>query len=262
MTAQDTPGYDAFISYSHRDRAWVDSHLLVPLDQAGLRIAIDYRDFEVGPFAQENMENCVDASRHVLLVMSPNWIESEWSSFEYLFASASDPAARRRKLIPILIAPTELPRRLSVRTYADFRDPAAYEAEMSKVVRALLSNEGPDNEPAAGAASPTPVLRAEAAPLVFSNWKTDLSDLLVRSGKSHFSARTALCIQIGVDPNDLTFAEVAPRNFAVQLVAMLDESGNSNALLSLCGAIQPVLKGSFATRLQTVQEMIRRQFGT
>jgi hypothetical protein len=261
METQPILTYDAFVSYSHRDRAWVDSHLVAPLERAGIRVAIDYRDFEIGVFAQDNMEKFVDASRHVLLVMSPNWIESEWSSFEYLVASASDPAARRRKLVPILISTTELPQRLALRTFADFRDPKAYESEFSKVVRALSGDNAAVRPPDAAATNP-PRAADGPASTDSSDWKADLSDLLVRSGKAHISARTALCIQIGVDPNDLTFFEVAPRNFSIQLVAILCETGNAAALLSLCDEIQPILKGNLATKIQHVRAMVRKQFGS
>ena len=56
-----THQYHAFISYSHKDRAWVDTYLLPVLEQAGLRVAIDYRDFDIGSLARDNMERFVDA---------------------------------------------------------------------------------------------------------------------------------------------------------------------------------------------------------
>jgi len=37
--------YDVFISYSHKDEAWVTQTLLPRLEAAGLRVCIDYRDF-------------------------------------------------------------------------------------------------------------------------------------------------------------------------------------------------------------------------
>lgn len=49
--------YDAFISYSHHDQAWVANVLLPRLEGAGLRICLDTRDFEVGAPALTNMEN-------------------------------------------------------------------------------------------------------------------------------------------------------------------------------------------------------------
>jgi len=132
--------FDAFISYSHRDRGWVDEHLLPPLEQAGLRVCIDYRDFEVGVSPQENMENAVNGSRHVVLVLSSSSVSSEWSGFEYLLASEEDPIAKRRKLVPLLIERIELRQRFRMRTYGDFCDPANDEAEMNRVIRAVVAS--------------------------------------------------------------------------------------------------------------------------
>jgi hypothetical protein len=129
--------FDAFISYSHSDRDWVDKQLLPPLEQAKLRVCIDYRDFDVGLSAQENMENAVSRSRHVVLVLSACSVNSDWACFEYLLANEKDPAAKRRRLVPLLIDKIELPLRFRIVTYADFCDPANYETQMQRVIRAV-----------------------------------------------------------------------------------------------------------------------------
>ena len=94
--------YDVFISYSHKDQAWVDSQLMPRLEGAGLHVAIDYRDFPLGRIAQQNMEQAVDSSRRVVLVMSPNWLQSQWSGFEYLLrqCGGSDRAAGETRSHP------------------------------------------------------------------------------------------------------------------------------------------------------------------
>ena len=247
--------YDACISYSHRDRAWVDSYLLPPLETAGLRVAIDYRDFAIGEMAADNMERMVETSRHVVVVMSPNWVQSEWSRYEYLFAG--DPVGRNRTIIPVLIAPTELPRRYSLRTYADLTDPVAFEREMARVIDALrpFGTDGSQASAAAPAPVPTPVTPPIPATL---NWQAETADLLVRSGRAHASSRRALCIEIGVDADSLAFLDASPRDFAVQLVNHLDATGNTEGLLALCTVLKTVLRGVFAERLQSVTEGMRR----
>ena len=40
--------YDVFISYSHKDEGWVVNTLLPALENAGLKVCIDFRDFEAG----------------------------------------------------------------------------------------------------------------------------------------------------------------------------------------------------------------------
>ena len=51
--------YDVFISYRSNDKKWVRGELLPRLEACGLKVCIDYRDFEVGVPAVENMERAV-----------------------------------------------------------------------------------------------------------------------------------------------------------------------------------------------------------
>ena len=67
-----------------------------------------------------------------------------------------------------------------------------------------------------------------------------------------------MCIEIGVEADSISFMDAAPRDFAVQLVDLLDKTGNIDALLALCAALQSVLKGAFANRLQAVTGSVRR----
>jgi len=130
--------YDVFISYSSRDREWVRGWLLPRLESAGLRVSIDYRDFELGLPILVNIERAVERSRHVLLVLTPNWIQSQWTDFESLLTSTADPAGRRRKLIPLMLQACELPARISMLSYADFTQPAEHEWQLDRLVQSLL----------------------------------------------------------------------------------------------------------------------------
>jgi TIR domain-containing protein/NACHT domain-containing protein len=136
MAAAATP-YDIFISYSHTDATWVWDWLRPRLEAAGLRVCLDRRDFEVGVPSLENMERAVDHSRHTLLVLTPAWVESEWTAFEALLTQTADPAARRRRLIPLLLQPCQPPRRLQMLTYADFTRRDAWDVELLRVIRAV-----------------------------------------------------------------------------------------------------------------------------
>ena len=41
-------------------------------------------------------------SKHVVLVITRNWLNSEWSLFEALMGGTNDPAGLQKKLIPLL----------------------------------------------------------------------------------------------------------------------------------------------------------------
>ncbi len=69
--------YDAFISYSHHDSAWVHDRLLPRLQRERLRVCLDSQNFETGTFVLDNIANAVERSRKILLILTPNWINSE-----------------------------------------------------------------------------------------------------------------------------------------------------------------------------------------
>jgi TIR domain len=129
--------FDVFVSYSHTDAAWVWEWLRPRLEAAGLRLCLDRRDFDVGVPSLENMERAVDHSRHTLLVLTPAWVASEGTAFEQLLTQTADPAARHRRLLPLLLQPCQPPRRIAMLTYADFTRRNAWETELQRVIAAV-----------------------------------------------------------------------------------------------------------------------------
>jgi len=129
--------HDVFISYSHKDGDWVRSWLLPRLEEAGLRVLIDYRDFEIGRPSLVNMERAIERSQRVLLVLSPNWLAHEWTAFEALLVQSDDPLSSRARILPILFADCDLPKRLAILTYADFRDSGKREEELTRLLDQL-----------------------------------------------------------------------------------------------------------------------------
>lgn len=133
--------YDIFISYSHKDSQWVKNWLLPRLEDAGLDVIIDFRDFEIGVPSIVNMENAVQESRHVLLVVTPNWVNSEWTDFEALLIQTTDPAGVRRRTLPLMLRDADLPTRLAMLTYADFTDSSTWETELQRVLTSVTKAE-------------------------------------------------------------------------------------------------------------------------
>ena len=133
----DTYKYDAFISYNHKDKEWVQSWLLPKLEEAGLRVCIDFRDFEPGLPSLVNMENAVERSRKMLIVLTPEWTSSEWTLIEALLVGTYDPAGLRRRIIPLLLKPCQPPKRIAMLTYIDFTQ-AGYQTEAwERLLKAL-----------------------------------------------------------------------------------------------------------------------------
>ncbi len=67
----DTFEYDAFVSYSHRDQAWVRDWLVPTLRGAGLKVCVDYDGFRVGEPIVTAIERAVTTSRKTLVVLTP-----------------------------------------------------------------------------------------------------------------------------------------------------------------------------------------------
>jgi len=167
--------YDVFISYSHKDGEWVRGWLLPRLEDAGLRVCIDFRDLYVAVPILVNMERAINESRKTLLIMTPAWTASQWSTFESLLVQTEDPAGRYSSFIPLLLRETQLPPRLAALTYADFRDPSTWDDQLDKVVRAVKSE-----FPSLGVAKIAPLSCFVSTSMTQTDARTVIQDVLVR----------------------------------------------------------------------------------
>ncbi len=71
-----------------------------------------------------------------------------------------------------------------------------------------------------------------------------LKDLLIRSEHAESSARKALCIKIGIEPNSLSFlTQSADDVFALLLISYLHDIDNKPALCRICKELEVVFKG-------------------
>jgi len=87
------------------------------LELNGFSVVVDFRDFLAGASGIEQMETAVLSCRKILLVLTPEFVASDWCKFENVMAQSLDPGATHRKLIPVLKAPCEVPLRLRTLHY-------------------------------------------------------------------------------------------------------------------------------------------------
>ncbi|XP_046575530.1 toll-like receptor 13 [Haliotis rubra] len=79
--------YDAFVSYSNEDHGWVHGQLLNFLEEeVGLRLCEHTRDFVPGKFIIDNVIEAMDTSRKTILVISNEYMQSDWCKFELQLA--------------------------------------------------------------------------------------------------------------------------------------------------------------------------------
>lgn len=100
-----------FISYSSKDRKWVKEWLLPRLEKAGVETYIDYRDFKVGVPSVVNIEEGLSNCDKTLLILTPNWVASEWTAFEGILLQTDDLIGKRETIMPLMLEKCELPKR-------------------------------------------------------------------------------------------------------------------------------------------------------
>ena len=80
--------YDAFISYSHADSEYVEKTLLKGLEHSPdsefrYKICVHSRDWNVGEDIPTQIFRSVSDSRKTIIVLSQNYVESQWSDMEF-----------------------------------------------------------------------------------------------------------------------------------------------------------------------------------
>ena len=67
-----------FIRYSSKDFGWVTENLIAILEKHSIDYSIHSRDFEIGRTIVQNMADSVYGSRQVLIVLSENYLASNF----------------------------------------------------------------------------------------------------------------------------------------------------------------------------------------
>jgi tetratricopeptide (TPR) repeat protein len=137
MTKQRAFAHDVFISYSRRDQVWVRGTLLPRLEQAGLRIFTGAWD---GGFASASVvegARAIASSARTLLILTPAYCESDWPNFERIVLQAVAPAARDRRLVPLLYERCALPARLERLARIDWTGPDQRDLAWTQLLTAL-----------------------------------------------------------------------------------------------------------------------------
>uniref|UniRef100_T1GBB5 TIR domain-containing protein n=1 Tax=Megaselia scalaris TaxID=36166 RepID=T1GBB5_MEGSC len=101
--------FDAFISYSSKDEEFVTQYLAPTLENgdAKYKLCLHHRNFPVGGYMADTIMQAIDTSKRTIMVLSENFIRSEWCKFEFKSAHHHVLRDRRKRLIVILLG--ELP---------------------------------------------------------------------------------------------------------------------------------------------------------
>jgi tetratricopeptide (TPR) repeat protein len=129
--------YDVFVSYSSKDKGWVRGELLKRIEEAGIRVFIDFRDFTRGAPSIKEMERGVVVCRKTLLVLTPDYIKSGWTEIESIMLATLDPANRDLRTLPLLKKQCGSPRRIAALTHIDFTDGSDLDLAWRQLLTAL-----------------------------------------------------------------------------------------------------------------------------
>ncbi|XP_073237948.1 uncharacterized protein [Porites lutea] len=95
--------HQLFVSYSSKDMAWINENLIPILENKKISYSIHTRDFELGLPIVQNMADSVYGSRKVLIVLSDNYLASNFCREELHMAVQREADSRDSSLILVAI---------------------------------------------------------------------------------------------------------------------------------------------------------------
>lgn len=129
--------HDVFISSSPQDREWVQNELLPKLEKQGLRIWVDFRNIELGDSLAAEIEQAVQTSRKILLILSPDYLNDVWTQFEQSVRYKLEISNWVSRLIVLRKEKFAFPSTLSNLNYVDFAEPNNLDVAWKQLLAAL-----------------------------------------------------------------------------------------------------------------------------
>jgi TIR domain len=112
--------YDVFLSHSSKDKVRARS-IAERLRRDGLKVWFDDWIIRPGDDIYLKLEEGLNSSRFLVLLMSANSLGAEWPTFERHIHQFSDPLNRERSFLPVLLEDYTLPKTLRVFRHVDLR---------------------------------------------------------------------------------------------------------------------------------------------
>lgn len=138
---------DFFVSYNRADRAWAE-WLAWQLEAAGYSIVIQAWDFRQGGNYVLDMQRAIESAQRTLIVLSPDFLASQYTAPEWAAAFAQDPTGVQGRLLPVRVRDCQPTGLLAQIVYIDLvgiknRD----EARERLLTGAASARAKPDHEP-------------------------------------------------------------------------------------------------------------------
>ncbi len=109
-----------FISYSHRDRKFVNL-LTKRLQENNIDVWLDSKEISTGSNIAERIRDAISKVDFFILVLSKNSTNSKWVNYELSATILNEISLQETIILPVLIEDCQIPFSLQDRLYADFR---------------------------------------------------------------------------------------------------------------------------------------------
>jgi len=122
-----------FLSYSHKDEGLATS-LVSDLRAEGFSVWRDLERIRVGESIRQRVEAGIEESTFLLVLLSPNSVDSDWVRDEIDMALSVEKELGRTFLLPITVGSFDVPRLLKGRRWVSFDD---YNEGLSQLLHGL-----------------------------------------------------------------------------------------------------------------------------
>ena len=121
---------DAYICYNRADADWVKrlaqqiESETIDGSQSGRYLQVFFDEWDIGPGQSllDRMNAGLESARHVITVLTPEFLKADWPRFEWKHIVADDPNNDRGKLIPVWLRDKSIDGNERINFPAPFRD--------------------------------------------------------------------------------------------------------------------------------------------
>ena len=150
-----------FISYSHKDKAFVD-RLAMQLVRRNVNVWLDRWELAVGDSLVERIQEAVDGASALLVILSKASVASEWCKKELSAGLLRELEEKRVVVMPVMLEDCDVPVFARGKLFADFR------SDFDTGLRAIVE---------ATAKITTPSLARFTEPTYHTDWSIDWGDI-------------------------------------------------------------------------------------
>lgn len=136
-----------FLSHSHADKEFARP-LAARLYAEGVDVWVDEAQMPPGESLLARISAAISQVDYVVACLSQTSVRSEWVTRELLLAATREIRDKRVIVLPLMLhgcRDEDIPDFLIDKCYADFRDPARYEAELHKLLLRLRGGRDPSS---------------------------------------------------------------------------------------------------------------------